>query len=149
MSTSTACPLAQERGDRLLGPKERLAKLDMATELGRQGGQFLEIVRLGIGHDVAALRAAHNAPRAERKATDDDKTDFRANEPDEKLVKGRCAQGQAAPHRAVRRACASTRSSLEGSPREDVPRRLGAACSEPPHPRSRFVVLDASPSTKS
>ncbi len=83
---------AKQRRDGMLGAEQRLAQLDVATELGYKACKPGEVLRRRVGHDVAILRSPHDAPRSQRQAANDDEADIRLNETDEKLVERRCAQ---------------------------------------------------------
>jgi hypothetical protein len=59
----------------------------VTTKPNRNMGEHVEVLRSWIGHDVAVLGPAYNAPRSQRQATYDYKPDIRLDEPIEKLVK--------------------------------------------------------------
>jgi hypothetical protein len=77
---------AQQRRNGTLGTKQRLPHLDMTTELSRDAGQPIEVLRRRIGHDVAVLCSPYNAPRSQRQAADDDEANILLDEANEKLV---------------------------------------------------------------
>jgi hypothetical protein len=64
----------------------------VATELGHDMGEPVEVLWCRIGHDVAVLRSPHDAPRPQRQAANDDEVNIRLYEADEKLIERRRTQ---------------------------------------------------------
>jgi hypothetical protein len=64
----------------------------MPTKPTRNMGEHVEILRCGVGHDVAVLRPPHDTPRSQSQATDDYKPDVSLNEVTEQLIEERRAQ---------------------------------------------------------
>jgi hypothetical protein len=83
---------AQQRSDGMLGAEQRLSQLNVATDLSRDAGERVEVIRRRVGHDVTVLRSPYNPPRSERQATDHDEANIRPHEASEKLIKRRSAQ---------------------------------------------------------
>lgn len=82
----------QQRSNGALRAEQRLSQLDVATKFGHDMGEPVEVFRGRIGHDVAILRSADDAPRPQRQASNNDEANIGLDNADEKLVERRRAQ---------------------------------------------------------
>jgi hypothetical protein len=82
----------QQRRNGALRAEQRLSQLDASTELVHDMGKPVEVFRCRIGHDVAILRSADDAPRSQRQASNNDEANISLDDADEKLVERRSTQ---------------------------------------------------------
>jgi hypothetical protein len=68
-------------------PSSGLAQLDVASKLGHEPGEPVQVLRRRIGHDVAILRSTYDTPRSERQAADDDEANVRLDKARKQRVK--------------------------------------------------------------